>query len=153
MFSEKHAICMLSLFYMKWIKAACLLKGIFSRHCVNNSDLSRIFLSLGSVHQLHNWSSDISISFGKFHVRLIYRCKPQTSVSLGGAQTMHQFCEKFLLTGLFHVDDWMFHIVSGQETLISSLVYPQWPPAGINVFLALVIALICLGQLMLVRSW
>lgn len=36
------------------------------------------------------------------------------------------------------------------ETLISSLVFPQFPPKAINVFLAFVIALICVSELTLI---
>lgn len=36
------------------------------------------------------------------------------------------------------------------ETLISSLVFPEFPPKAINVFLAFVIALICVSELTLI---
>ena len=39
-----------------------------------------------------------------------------------------------------------------QETLISSLVFPKFERTAINVFLAVVIALICVSELTLVRS-
>lgn len=35
-------------------------------------------------------------------------------------------------------------------TLISALVFPQWPPNGINVFFGLVIVLICASHLVLI---
>ena len=37
-----------------------------------------------------------------------------------------------------------------QETLISSLVFPHFPPLAINVFLSFIIALICISELTLV---
>lgn len=39
-----------------------------------------------------------------------------------------------------------------QETVISSLVFPKFPPHAINVFLAFIIALICVSELTLVSS-
>lgn len=36
------------------------------------------------------------------------------------------------------------------ETLISSLVFPHFPPPAINVFLSFIIALICISELTLI---
>lgn len=36
------------------------------------------------------------------------------------------------------------------ETVISSLVFPKFPPHAINVFLAFIIALICISELTLI---
>jgi len=52
----------------------------------------------------------------------------------------------FCLTHYYHL------VFAFQETLISSLVFPHFPPKAINVFLAFVIALICVSELTLVRS-
>ncbi|RUS75964.1 hypothetical protein EGW08_016271, partial [Elysia chlorotica] len=35
-------------------------------------------------------------------------------------------------------------------TLISALVFPAWPPNGVNVFFGLVIVLICASHLVLI---
>lgn len=52
----------------------------------------------------------------------------------------------FCLTHYYHL------VFAFQETLISSLVFPHFHTKAINVFLAFVIALICVSELTLVRS-
>ena len=52
----------------------------------------------------------------------------------------------FCLTHYYHL------VFAFQETLISSLVFPHFQPKAINVFLAFIIALICVSELTLVRS-
>ncbi|XP_068715023.1 transmembrane protein 243-like [Montipora capricornis] len=43
-----------------------------------------------------------------------------------------------------------FTVLLVSETIISSIVFPRFPPPAINVFLAFVIALICISQLTLI---